>query len=54
MQLVPKELVSKGMDLKVTNSVFKNNKASNQGPDICFNNNKGNVYIDNSFFLQCY
>lgn len=52
MQLVPKELVSKGMDLKVTNSVFKNNKASNQGPDICFNNNKGNVYIDNSSFYN--
>ena len=45
-------IVSKGMDLKVTNSVFKNNKASNQGPDICFNNNKGNVYIDNSFFYN--
>ena len=45
-------IVSKGMDLKVTNSVFKNNKASNQGPDICFNNNKGNVYIDNSSFYN--
>ena len=45
-------IVSKGMDLKITNSVFKNNKASNQGPDICFNNNKGNVYIDNSSFYN--
>ena len=45
-------IVSKGMDLKVTNSVFKNNKASNQGPDICFNNNKGYVYIDNSSFYN--
>ena len=45
-------IVSKGMDLKVINSIFKNNTASNQGPDICFNNNNGNVYIGNSSFYN--